>query len=215
MSRCWQPRLTFGAVARTLPIVIYSQFRMLLSLLVVVALALVFLWGGSRVLNSVTEATPPAPSATPRPAVERPTVVPATRSTKPARGGHTRPVARPRPVHKPAAHRPPPTATPNSTPSVFVTASAPPVSPATVFPLGLQRLYCWVRNSALPQGAVSITFNWTKDQPNGFLYQFSLARQRSAYTGAYYFVPQVAGTYRCDIIVNGQPFGSAHFSRAP
>ena len=103
----------------------------------------------------------------------------------------------------------------NSTPSVFVTASAPPVSPATVFPLGLQRLYCWVRNSALPQGAVSITFNWTKDQPNGFLYQFSLARQRSAYTGAYYFVPQVAGTYRCDIIVNGQPFGSAHFSRAP
>ena len=96
-----------------------------------------------------------------------------------------------------------------------MTASASPASPAQVFPLGLERLYCWVRNSALPPGAVSITYNWTKDQPNGFLYQFSLARQRSAYTGAYYYVPQVAGKYRCDIIVNGQPFGSAHFTRAP
>ena len=206
-------RLTFGAVTRTLPIVIYSHFRMLVSLLIVVALALVFLWGGSRVLNSVTEATPPAPSATPQPAVEQPTVVPVTRSTKPARVGHKRAVARPQPVQKPVAHRP--TATPNTTPSVFVTASASTANPATVFPLGLQRLYCWVHNSALPQGAVSITFNWTKDQPNGFLYQFSLARQPYAYTGAYYFVPQVAGKYRCDIIVNGQPFGSAHFQRAP
>jgi hypothetical protein len=207
--------LTFGAVTRTLPIVIYSHFRMLVSLLIVVTLALVFLWGGSRVLNAVTEATPPAPSATPQPAIERPTVVPVTRSTKAARGGHTRPVARPRPVHKPAAHRPPPTATANTAPSVLVTASASPASPATVFPLGLQRLYCWVRNSALPPGAVSITFNWTRDQANGFLYQFSLARQRNAYTGGYFYVPQVAGKYRCDIIVNGQPFGSAHFSRAP
>src|ERR671937_662912 len=185
---------------------------MLVSLLIVVALGLVFLWGGSRVLDAVTEATPPAPSATPKPALERPTVVPVTRSTNPVRGGHTRPVARPRPVHKPAAHRLPPTATPNTTPSVFVTASSSPASPATAFPLGLQRLYCWVRNSALPQGAVSITFNWTKDQPSGFLYQFSLARQPYAYTGAYYYVPQVAGKYRCDVIVNGQPFGSAPFS---
>jgi hypothetical protein len=195
--------------------VIYSHFRMLVSLLIVVALALVFLWGGSRVLNSVTGAPAPAPRATPKPAIERPTLVPVTRSTQPARGGHKRPVAHPRPVHKPAAHRPPPTATPNTMPSVFVTASASPASPATVFPLGLQRLYCWVRNSALPRGTVSITFNWTKDQPNGFLYQFSLARQRFAYTGAYYVVPQVAGNYRCDVIVNGQPFGSAHFTRAP
>jgi len=202
-------------VTRTLRIVIYSHFRMLVSLLIVVALALVFLWGGSRVLNSVTGATPPAPSATPQPAIEQPTVVPVTRSTKPARGGHKRPAARPRPVHKPAAHRPPPMATPNTTPSVFVTAAAAAANPATAFPLGLQRLYCWVRNSALPQGAVSITFNWTKDQPNGFLYQFSLARQPFAYTGAYYFVPQVAGKYRCNIIINGQPFGSAHFTRAP
>jgi hypothetical protein len=207
--------LTFGAVTRTLPIVIYSHFRMLVSLLIVVALALVFLWGGSRVLHAVTEATPLAPRATPKPAIERPTIVPVTRSTKPARVGHKRPAARPRPVHKPAAHRLPPTATPNTTPSVFVTASASPASPATVFPLGLQRLYCWVRNSALPPGTVSITFNWTKDQPNGFLYQFSLSRQPNAYTVAYYYVPQVAGKYRCDIIVNGQPFGSAHFSRAP
>jgi hypothetical protein len=205
--------LTFGAVTRTLPIVIYSHFRMLVSLLTVVALALVFLWGGSRVLNSVTEATPPAPSATPQPAVEQPTVVPVTRSTNPARVEHKRPVARTRPVHKPATHRP--TARPTTTPSVFVTASASTANPAAIFPLGLQRLYCWVRNSALPQGAVSITFNWTKDQPNGFLYQYSLSRQPSAYTGAYYFVPQVAGKYRCDIIVNGQPFGSAHFSRTP
>jgi hypothetical protein len=80
--------LTFGAVTRTLPIVIYSHFRMLVSLLIVVTLALVFLWGGSRVLNAVTEATPPAPSATPQPAIERPTVVPVTRSTKAARGAH-------------------------------------------------------------------------------------------------------------------------------
>ena len=202
-------------MTRTLPIVIYSHFRMLVSLLIVVALALVFLWGGSRVLNAVTEATAPAPRPTPKPAVERPTSVPVTRSTKPAPVGHKRPVARPRPVHQPPAHRPPPTATPNTTPSVFVTASASPASPATVFPLGLQRLYCWVRNSALPPGTVSITFNWTKDQPNGFLYQFSLSRQRRAYTGAYFYVPQVAGKYRCDIIVNGQPFGSAHFTRAP
>ena len=198
-------------MTRTLRIVIYSHFRMLVSLLIVVALALVFLWGGSRVLNSVTGATPPAPSATPQPAVEQPTAVPVTRSTKPARVGHKRPVTRPQPVHKPAAHRPPATVTP----SVFVTAAAAAANPATAFPLGLQRLYCWVRNSALPQGAVSITFNWTKDQPNGFLYQFSLARQPFAYTGAYYFVPQVAGKYRCDIIINGQPFGSAHFTRAP
>jgi hypothetical protein len=207
--------LTFGAVTRTLPIMIYSHFRMLVSLLIVVALALVFLWGGSRVLNSVTGAPPPSPSATPKPAIERPTIVPVTRSTKPAPGGHKRPVTRPRPIHKPAAHPAPPTATPNTSPNVFVTASASPASPATVFPLGLQRLYCWVRNSALPPGTVSITFNWTKDQPNGFLYQFSLAQQRRAYTGAYYYVPQVAGKYRCDVIVNGQPFGSAHFSRAP
>ena len=201
-------------MTRTLRIVIYSHFRMLVSLLIVVALGLVFVWGGSRVLNAVTEATPAAPSATPKPAIERPTAVPVTLSTKTARGEHTRPVAR-RPSHKPAAHRPAPTATPNTTPNVFVTASASPASAATVFPLGLQRLYCWVRNSALPPGTVSITFNWTKDQPNGFLYQFSLSRQRHAYTGAYYYVPQVAGTYRCDIIINGQLFGSAHFRRAP
>ena len=201
-------------MTRTLPIVIYSHFRMLVSLLIVVALGLVFVWGGSRVLNAVTEATPAAPSATPKPAIERPTAVPVTLSTKTARGEHTRPVAR-RPSHKPAAHRPAPTATPNTTPNVFVTASASPASPATVFPLGLQRLYCWVRNSALPPGTVSITFDWTKDQPNGFLYQYSLSRQRRAYTGAYFYVPQVAGKYRCDIIINGQPFGSVHFSRAP
>jgi hypothetical protein len=118
-----------------------------------------------------------------------------------------------RPSQEPAAH--PPTATLHTTPRVFVTASASTANPAAVFPLGLQRLYCWVRNSALPPGTVSITFNWTKDEPNGFLYQFSLSRQPYAYTGAYYPVPQVAGKYRCDIIINGQPFGSAHFSRAP
>ena len=36
---------------------------------------------------------------------------------------------------------------------------------------------------------MSITVNWTKDQPNGFLYQFSLARQAYSYSGAYYYVP--------------------------
>jgi len=195
--------------------VIYNHFRTLVSLLIVVALAVVFLWGGSRVLNSMTGVAAPAPTATPKPAIEQPTIVPVTRSTKPARVGHKRPVARPRPSHEPAAHRPHPTATPNTTPSVFVTASASPASPATVFPRGLQRLYCWVRNSALPHGAVSITFNWTRDRPNGFLYQFPLARQPNAYTGAYYYVPPDAGKYRCDIIINGQHFGSAHFSRAP
>jgi hypothetical protein len=202
-------------VARTLPIVIYSQVRMLLSLLIVLALAVVFLWGGSRVLNSVTGAPPPAPTATPRPVVEQPTLVPLARSTRQVRAGHKRPVARAQPTHQLAARRPPPTATPPTPPSVFVTASASVASPAKVFPLGLDRLYCWVRNSALPQGVVSITFNWAKDQPNGFLYQFSLARQPDAYTGAYYYVPQVAGNYRCDIIINGQTFGSAHFRLGP
>ena len=197
------------------PIVIYNHFRTLVSLLIVLSLAVVFLWGGSRVLNSMTGAAAPAPTATPKPAIEQPAIVPVTRSTKPARVRHTRPVARPRPIHEPAVHRPHPTATPNTPPSVFVTASASPASPAQVFPLGLERLYCWVRNSALPRGAVSITVNWTKDQPNGFLYQFSLARQAYSYSGAYYYVPRVAGKYRCDIIINGQLFGSAHFSRAP
>ena len=194
---------------------IYNHFRTLVSLLIVLGLALVFLWGGSRVLNSMTGAAAPAPTATPKPAIEQPASVSVTRSTKPARVRHTRPTARPRPIHEPAAHRPHPTATPNTPPSVFVTASASPASPAQVFPLGLERLYCWVRNSALPPGTVSITFNWTRDQPNGFLYQFPLARQPQAYTGAYYFVPPIAGKYRCDILINGQPFGSAHFSRAP
>jgi hypothetical protein len=212
---CSRP-LTFGRPLRTLPIVIYSQVRMLISLLIVLALALAFLWGGSRVLNSVTGAAPPAPTATPRPVIEQPVLVPATHRAGPqrARVAHKQPkVVRVRPSHKPAAPRPTPT--PHAPPSVFMTADASTASPQTVFHLGLDRLYCWVRNSALPSTAVTITFNWAKDQPNGFLYQFALARQPYAYTGAYYYVPQVAGKYRCDIIINGQTFGSAHFRLVP
>ena len=57
------------------PIVIYNHFRTLVSLLIVLSLAVVFLWGGSRVLNSMTGAAAPAPTATPKPAIEQPTIV--------------------------------------------------------------------------------------------------------------------------------------------
>lgn len=202
--------MTFRLTARTLPFVVYSQIRTLVSLVAVLAMAVVFLWVGSRLLNTVTGAAPPAPTATVQAAIEQPTVPPvATR--KPKNVVHLRPSPT-----EPAPPRASPT--PKAPPEVIITNSLSPDNPQTVFHTGASYSTCWIRNSSLPLGSSSVTFNWVEDSPlsNHFLYQFPVSRSAGVYTGAYYvYVAQNPGKYHCDVIVNGQVAGTAHFTVLP
>ena len=206
--------LTFRLRGLTLRIVIYNQFRTMISMVIVLAVAVGFLWGGSRLLNSVTGAAPPPPTPTVKPAIEQPTVAPtATPHPKGAPGGSAHPTV---PAAPTATPRPSPT--PNTPTKVFMTAREFDKTPVTTFHLsqGLSSLWCHARNSALPPGTTTMTFYWTKDEPNGFLNQFALGLQSGPFTDAYYqYVAAHTGTYRCDVIINNQTFGSVHFTVAP
>jgi len=197
--------------------VIYGQFRTLINLLLVLALGAVFLWGGFRAFGAFTSsASAPLPTATPRPVVQQlPTIPPPT----PTRRANVaaKATATPRPAPKPSP-------TPNTPPKVIVAASEGSPIGATTFkagtiPLsgGYPELWCKVRNSALPPGTTSFTMTWTKDGPDTSAYQYSVQRLAGEFTDGYYISSRLStpGAYRCDVNINGQPFGSAHFTIAP
>lgn len=180
---------------------VYSQFRTLISLLIILCVTGIFLYGGSRVLHAVTGAAAPAPTATLIPLIERP------------------PTASPTPrTHKTATPTPGPTDTPQPSPTpkgppkVFLTDGNSGSAPSSTFKVGLYRSYCWVRNSALPPNTTSITFSWYQ-QPNRFIWQYAVIPSATDVSGAYFNASFLtAGKYRCDVVVNGQIVGSAEFS---
>jgi hypothetical protein len=97
-------------------------------------------------------------------------------------------------------------------PAVFLTAADWPSAPRAVFPLGLPRLYCWVRNSILPPGTTAITFTWAKDQPAGIIDRFTLPRSAWAYTVAYdTAAARAAGRYDCAVAAGGKTVGIARY----
>jgi len=118
---------------------------------------------------------------------------------------------------------PTPTATPQALPPVVVALTLTDYTGATRFSVGAltaagtPRLYCQVRDSALPPNGGTLTYTWTKDTPNGVLFGYTTARAAGAYTTGYYQSPALAtpGAYRCDVTVAGQPVGSARLTVAP
>jgi len=201
------------------PIVVYGSFRTLINLLLVLALGAIFIWGSFRVFGAFTgSASAPPPTLTPMAVVEHPVAPPTATPTKRAvRGTGARATPTPRPT-------PRPTPTPNTPPKVFVTLLETDTTGATSFsakavPLsgGAPQLWCRVRNSALPTVG-SVTFTWQKDVPNASPYQYAVARQAGDFTDGYFqnsgfSVP--GNKFRCDIAVNGQSIGSAHFTITP
>lgn len=206
--------MTFAFLGRTLPIVVYSQFRTLISLLIVIFTAGLFMWGGSKLLNSVTGAAPPPPTATVPAAIEQPATptLPAVTATARAfQRAHPSPTATPRPTATPS-----PTPTPKGPPKVFTTTSLDTSTQSTKFPTGIARIYCWVRNVALSPGTASATFWWYADQPPQLLNQFALTRQGGDNTIAWFpFAAQPQGKYHCEVTANGQVVGDAHFTIGP
>jgi hypothetical protein len=96
--------------------------------------------------------------------------------------------------------------------AVFLTAVNAPSIPQTVFSPGLPRLYCWVRNSALPVGTASVTFIWAKDQPYSLIDRFTLARAAGTFTGAYETMAAHApGRFRCAVTAAGHTVGAAPY----
>ncbi len=195
---------------------IYGRFRTLISLFIVLAMGGLFLYAGSRILNSLSGAGASAPlvTPTPRPAIEQPTVVP-TPTPRPTAPAHVKPVASP-----PAKRTTPrPSPTPNTPPKVIVSSSLANTKGATTFKAGAYpQLYCLIRNSAVPTSAGSVLLTWTKDTAGGFLNQYSVPRSGGADYSMYSYYPYVAqnpGAYRCDVTANGQPFGSARFTVTP
>ena len=204
------------------PNVIYGQFRTLINLLLVLALGAVFLWGGFRVFGAFTSsASAPLPTATPRPVIQQlPTIPPATPTRRTGTGTGAKATATPRPTPRPSP-------TPNTPPKMFVTTAEGSSTGATTFKVGTiplsstgyQELYCKVRNSALPPGTTSFTMTWTKDGPDSSssAYQYSVGRQPGDFSYGNYISSRlsVPGAYRCDVNINGQPFGSARFTITP
>lgn len=185
---------------------IYGRYRTLISIVIVLALAIAFVWGSVRVLDSVTGSAAPAP-ATPTAVVlvEQPSATPIPRAT-----------ATPR--HPLATATPAPTATPAGPPKVFVSTSESDQIPTSTFPTGLTHIWCHVRNSTLPKGAVSILFvyDWLLGGNNQSMFTHSEAPfPASLTTDAYWLGASNPGKYSCDVTVDGRPFGSAHFSLAP
>lgn len=191
---------------------VYSQIRTLISLLIILAVAALFLWGGAQLLGSVTGSAAPAPTATVPPATELPSFGATPRATATKGGPHKPATPTPSPTNTP----PPPTATPKGPQKVFMTQTQSAANPSTTFPVGLDRLYCWVRTSALPPGATYTTFTWNKESPAVFLNNVGVQRYPGDVNGSWFpFSLQTAGKYRCDVVVNGQQIGSVHFTVGP
>jgi hypothetical protein len=181
--------------------VVYSQFRNLISLLIILFVTGMFLYGGSRVLRAVTGVAAPEPTATLVPIVEQPT----TASPTP----RTRKTATPTPG---PTDTPQPSPTPKGPPKVFLTDTNVGTTPSSTFKVGLYRSYCWVRNAALPPNTTSVTFSWYR-QPSTFIWQYAVVPSAAGTSGAYFYASSLpAGKYRCDAVVNGQVVGSAEFS---
>ena len=101
--------------------------------------------------------------------------------------------------------------------SVFVSSSSSATGAATVFALHGQsrRIFCLVRNSAIPQasGPVSLLFQWSQGSPLPiFSFSENSVAGQSPYT---YFIISTAGRYRCDVKANGRPVGLAQFTVTP
>ena len=82
---------------------------------------------------------------------------------------------------------------------------------------GSPQLWCRVRNSALPPVG-SVVFSWYKDQPSAFILQYTVGRLSGDFTDGYLKDSdfRTAGAkFRCDVAVNGQQIGSAHFTITP
>ncbi len=101
-----------------------------------------------------------------------------------------------------------------TSPTVFVSLSSRGTRAATTFALHgqNQRIYCLVRNSALPVYAV-LLFQWSQGSPPPF-FTFPENRAPGQFSDVYYTVSP-AGRYRCDVSVNGRPVGSARFTVTP
>jgi len=201
--------------------VVYGQFRTLINLLLVLALGAVFLWGGFRVFGAFTSSASAPPPATPRPVVQQlptMTVPPATPTRRAGASTSAKATATPRPTPRPSP-------TPHTPPKVIVAASEGSSTGATSFKVGTiplsttgyPQLYCKVRNSALPPGTTSFTMTWTKDGPDSSAYQYTVQRQPGDFSYGNYISSRLStpGAYRCDVNINGQPFGSAHFTITP
>jgi len=211
--------LTFTRPGRTLPIVVYGQFRTLINLLLVLALGAIFIWGSFRVFGALAGSASATPAiATATPFVEHPTAPPSPAPTATRRSGSGAPA---RPTPRPT---PRPSPTPNTPPRVYVALSANDPKGATSFaaadlPIrdGYPTVYCIVRNSALPTIG-SVTFSWYREQPTSFLFQPITPRLPGDITYWYYPSPlfkSPGGKFRCDAMVNGVAIGSAHFTITP
>src|SRR5579883_102310 len=191
----FSPRDTYAAH------VVYSQFRTLISLLIILCVTGIFLYGGSRVLHAVTGAAAPEPTATLIPLIEQPPTASPTPRT------HRTATPTPGPTDTPQ-----PSPTPKGPPKVFLTDGNSGSAPSSTFKVGLYRSYCWVRNSALPPNTTSVTISWYR-QPNTFLFQYAIQPSGGEASAAFFYASSLpAGKYRCDAVVNGQVVGSAEFS---
>ncbi len=184
-----------------------GQFRTLISFLIVLALAGAFLWGGSHLLNSVTGSAAPVATATPPAVVEQPGSTATTRPVKSRRGVTATPTATPPPA---------PTPTPNTPPKVFIALDNVGTGAASTFSLGggPKKIFCLVRNSALPGGAANLRIDWS--QNNLAFFQYPSPVQTGTYS--YSFDPlSNPGKYRCAVTINGdtKPFASADFTLGP
>jgi len=104
-----------------------------------------------------------------------------------------------------------------ASPTVFVSLSSRGTKAATVFALHGQnrRIFCLVRNSALPPVPVyaALLFQWSQGAP---LPSFIFSENRAAGPFSYvYYIVSTAGHYRCDVSANGRPVGSARFTVTP
>ncbi len=104
-----------------------------------------------------------------------------------------------------------------ASPTVFVSLSSRGTKAATVFALHGQnrRIFCLVRNSALPPVPVyvALLFQWSQGAP---LPSFIFPENRVAGQFSYaYYTVSTAGRYRCDVSANGRLVGSAPFTVTP
>lgn len=125
------------------------------------------------------------------------------------------PTPSPTPRHPLAAAIPLVTATPVWPPKVYIAALRASKTPVTTFHVGVSKVWCLVRNSTLPSGAVSVSINWRQEQPDLSLFQITQKPWGGPVTGSWYIVASTPAKYRCDVAVNGNSFGVARFSVVP
>lgn len=184
-----------------------GQVRTLISFLIVLALAGAFLWGGSHLLGSIAGSASPVTTPTPQVVVEQPGATATTRPVKRRRTTPTPPTRTPPPA---------PTPTPNTPPKVFIALDNVGTGEAGTYSLGggPKKIFCLVRNSALPPGTANLRIDWIQ---NGLAF-FQYPSQVQIGTYSYSYDPlSNPGKYRCAITVNGatKPFASADFTLTP